>query len=79
MTWKFVEIWSSTNRLSIDGESTAIRRGVPVGLGVTLGNFVTFLKILSKLSYYFSYFIVLTRSIIFPGTIFVIEGLLKKN
>ena len=31
MTWKFVEIWSSTYRCNIDIESTFIRRGVPVG------------------------------------------------
>ena len=32
ITWKFVEIWSSTYGLNIDVESTWIRRGVPVGL-----------------------------------------------
>ena len=32
MTWKFVEIWSSTYRRNIHVESTSIRRGVPVGL-----------------------------------------------
>ena len=32
MTWKFVEIWSSTYRRNIYVESTWIRRGVPVGL-----------------------------------------------
>ena len=31
MTWKFVEIWSSTYRRNIDIESMPIRRGVPVG------------------------------------------------
>ena len=31
MTWKFVEIWSSTYRRNIHVESTWIRRGVPVG------------------------------------------------
>ena len=31
MTWKLVEIWSSTYRLNIHVESTWIRRGVPVG------------------------------------------------
>ena len=31
MTWKFVEIWSSTHRRNIHVESTWIRRGVPVG------------------------------------------------
>ena len=30
MTWKFVEIWSSTYRRDIDVESTWIRRGAPV-------------------------------------------------
>ena len=30
MTWKFVEIWSSTYRRNIHVESTWIRRGVPV-------------------------------------------------
>ena len=32
MTWKLVEIWSSTYRRNIDVEATWIRRGVPVGL-----------------------------------------------
>ena len=32
MTWKFVEIWSSTYRRNIDFELTWIRRGVSVGL-----------------------------------------------
>ena len=32
MTWKFVEIWSSTYRRNIHVELTWIRRGVPVGL-----------------------------------------------
>ena len=32
MTWKFVEIWSSTYRRNIHVESTCIRRGVPVRL-----------------------------------------------
>ena len=32
MTWKFVEIWSSTYRRNIDVELTWIRRGVSVGL-----------------------------------------------
>ena len=32
MTWKFVEIWSSTYRRNIDVESTWIRRGVLVGM-----------------------------------------------
>ena len=32
MTWKFVEIWSSTYRRNIHVESTWIRCGVPVGL-----------------------------------------------
>ena len=31
MTWKFVEIWSSTYRHNIHVESTSIRRGVSVG------------------------------------------------
>ena len=31
MTWKFVEIWSSTYRCDIDVESTWIQRGVSVG------------------------------------------------
>ena len=31
MTWKFVEIWSSTYQPNIHVESTWIRRGVPVG------------------------------------------------
>ena len=31
MTWKFVEIWSSTYQRNIHVESTSIRRGVPVG------------------------------------------------
>ena len=31
MTWKLVEIWSSTYQCNIDVESTWIRRGVPVG------------------------------------------------
>ena len=31
MTWKFIEIWSSTYRRNIHVESTSIRRGVPVG------------------------------------------------
>ena len=31
MTWRFVEICSSTYRRNIDVESTWIRRGVPVG------------------------------------------------
>ena len=31
MTWKFVEIWSSTYRRNIHVESTSIQRGVPVG------------------------------------------------
>ena len=31
MTWKFVEIWSSTYRRNIHVELTWIRRGVPVG------------------------------------------------
>ena len=31
MTWKFVEIWSSTYRRNIDVESTWIGRGVLVG------------------------------------------------
>ena len=40
MTWKFVEIWSSTYRRNIHVESTSIRRGVPVGkeLGVQLSH-----------------------------------------
>ena len=32
MTWKLVEIWSSTYRHNIHVESTSIRRGVPVGI-----------------------------------------------
>ena len=32
ITWKLVEIWSSTYRRNIHVESTWIRRGVPVGL-----------------------------------------------
>ena len=32
MTWKFVEIWSSTYQRNIDVKSTWIRRGAPVGL-----------------------------------------------
>ena len=31
MTWKFVEIWSSTYRCDIDVELTWIQRGVSVG------------------------------------------------
>ena len=31
MTWKFIEIWSSTYQRNIHVESTSIRRGVPVG------------------------------------------------
>ena len=34
MTWKFVEIWSSTYRHNIHVESTWNRRGVPVGKAV---------------------------------------------
>ena len=32
MTWKFIEIWSSTYRRNSHVESTGIRRGVPVGI-----------------------------------------------
>ena len=32
MTWKFVDIWSSTYRRNIHVESTLISRGVPVGI-----------------------------------------------
>ena len=35
-TWKFVEIWSSTYRRNIHVESTSIRRGVPVGLLISV-------------------------------------------
>ena len=31
MTWKFIEIWSSTYQHNIHVESTSIQRGVPVG------------------------------------------------
>ena len=34
MTWKFVDIWSSTYRRNINVESTSIRRGMPVGLAL---------------------------------------------
>ena len=41
MTWKFVEIWSSTYRRNTHVKSTWIRRGVPVGLlsALTASNF----------------------------------------
>ena len=35
MTWKFVEIWSSTYRRNINVESTWIRRDVPVGKSIS--------------------------------------------
>ena len=35
-TWKFVEVWSSTYRRNIHVESTSIRRGVPVGLLISV-------------------------------------------
>ena len=34
MTWKFIEIWSSTYQRNIHVESTWIRRGVPVGMSI---------------------------------------------
>ena len=37
MSWKFIEIWSSTYRRNSHIESTGIRRGVPVGIFVTIG------------------------------------------
>ena len=36
MTWKFVEIWSSTYRRNIHVESMWIRRGVPVGIDLII-------------------------------------------
>ena len=37
MTWKFIEIWSSTYRRNSHVESTEIQPGVPVGIFVTIG------------------------------------------
>ena len=45
MTWKFVEICSSTYRRNIQVESTSIRRGVPVGdINVSAGHHIKTLK-----------------------------------
>ena len=40
MTWKFVEILSSTYRRNIHVESTWIRRGVPVGLFLKFSTYI---------------------------------------
>ena len=46
MTWKFVEIWSSTHRRNIHVDSMCIRRGVPVGVDVNkIAMMVVFCKI----------------------------------
>ena len=46
MTWKFVEIWSSTYRRNIHVDSMCIRRGVPVGVDVNkIAMMVVFCKI----------------------------------
>ena len=37
MTWKFVEIWSSTYWCNIHAESTSIRRGMPDGMSFNYG------------------------------------------
>ena len=48
MTWKFVEIWSSTYRHNIHVESTSIRRGVPVGILLGVSHILIFVRMRHK-------------------------------